>query len=64
MIIAPLHRFAAEFPGIRADGMHYGSWLDDIGHFQGVYKPFIESLLHAHHDEENLGYTSCTRYLL
>ena len=49
VIIAPLHRFAAQFPGIRADGMHYGSWLDDIGHFQGVYKPFIKSLLHAHH---------------
>lgn len=49
VIIAPLHRFAAEFPGIRADGMHFGSWLDDIGHFQGIYKPFIKSLLHAHH---------------
>ena len=48
VIVAPLHRFAARYSGLRADGMHYGSWQDNIGHFQGVYKRFIISLLHLH----------------
>ena len=57
VIVAPLHRFARRYPGVRIDGMHYGSWLPKrsndsepipFGHFNGVYYPFLLSLLDAH----------------
>ena len=57
VIVAPLHRFARRYPGVRIDGMHYGSWVPQssvlfsksvLGQFQGVFYPFLLSLLDAH----------------